>query len=180
MLVEKVLNFTRVRRTIKRLDPPSLEIGDGVRRAADALAHLSAERNVHVVIAVPEGTRARIDAEELHQVMLNVLENAIKYGPVGQTITIGASADDKLTRVWVEDQGPGVPHAERNAIWDAFHRGRHAERSAEAGSGIGLAIVREIAVQYGGRAFVESRPPDGRSGTGGARFVVELPVAVGV
>jgi signal transduction histidine kinase len=173
VLVEKVLNFTRLRRTLRRVDAPPIEIADSVARATDALAHLCAERDVRVSVTLAEGTCARIDPEELHQVLLNLLENAVKYGPPGQTITIGALEDPQRTEIWVQDQGPGVPPSEHESIWGAFSRGSNAEQSGETGSGIGLAIVREIALQYGGRAFVESGP-NGR-GASGARFVVELP-----
>jgi signal transduction histidine kinase len=69
----------------------------------------------------------------------------------------------------VDDNGPGVPPADRERIWKPFERGGAALNRAACGSGIGLTIVREIAEEHGGRAWVESAP------SGGARFIVELP-----
>jgi len=84
-----------------------------------------------------------------------------------------------ITCVWVEDQGPGVPAAEREAIWGAFQRGRAAERSNVVGYGMGLAVVRDLAAQFGGKASVQ--PATGavssRDAAPGARFVVDLPAA---
>jgi len=71
--------------------------------------------------------------------------------------------------VWVEDQGAGIPADERIRIWEPFHRLERDANSAIAGSGIGLALVRNLAVAHGGRVYVE----DGA--TGGSRFTVEIP-----
>ena len=137
--------------------------------AIEAFAPLAAERGARVVSTVPPGLHARVDSLALRQVLTNLLENAVKYGPRGQTVTVGASTDGRCVRVWVDDEGPGVPAGEREVVWEAFRRGRQAEASGAAGSGIGLAVVRELAVQYGGGVRVADAP------AGGARFSIELP-----
>jgi signal transduction histidine kinase len=76
-----------------------------------------------------------------------------------------------MVRLWVDDEGPGVPAGERERIWRAFHRGSTAEASAQGGSGIGLAVVRDLVLQAGGTVAIDSAPG------GGARFVAELPAA---
>jgi len=75
-------------------------------------------------------------------------------------------------RVWVEDQGPGVPPRDRERVWLPFLRLRRDRNGATGGSGIGLAVVRELAELHGGTTWVEGGP------AGGARFVIELPAAV--
>jgi signal transduction histidine kinase len=107
----------------------------------------------------------------MRQVLINLLDNAVKYGPAGQTISVGLSRvdDDKCARMWVEDQGAGIPADERTKIWEPFHRLDRDANSAIAGSGIGLALVRNLSVAHGGRVYVE----DGA--TGGSRFTVEIP-----
>jgi two-component system, OmpR family, sensor kinase len=92
----------------------------------------------------------------------------VKYGPQGQTVTMGSAERSENVRVYVSDEGPGVPAAERDTIWQAFERGAAGQQSGEGGSGIGLSVVRDLAEQYGGKAWVESAPNDG------ARFVVEF------
>jgi signal transduction histidine kinase len=104
----------------------------------------------------------------------NLLDNAVKYGPDGQTITVrvqtSATAADGEVALVVEDEGPGIPPAERERVWQPFTRLRE-EDGTRGGSGLGLSLVRELVVRQGGRAWVED------AAGGGARFVVTLPVA---
>jgi signal transduction histidine kinase len=114
---------------------------------------------------------ALLHAESFRQVMLNLLDNAIKYGPAGQTVRIAARSVDSKVRIAVEDEGPGIKPRERHSIWEPFVRGGDALETTAAGSGIGLSVVREITEWHGGHAHVE--PGTG----GGARFVIEIPMA---
>jgi signal transduction histidine kinase len=114
------------------------------------------------------------------QVLLNLLDNAVKYGPVGGTVRVrvegwGQGAEGRrgmgeAVRISVIDEGPGVAPGEREAIWRPFQRGS-AAREGAGGSGIGLTIVKEILDEHAGRVWVEEAV------TGGAAFIVELPVA---
>jgi signal transduction histidine kinase len=89
-------------------------------------------------------------------------------------VTIGTSVADDRARLWVEDQGDGIPAHERERVWSSFYRlDRHATSSV-AGSGIGLYVVRELARLHGGNAWIEE------ASGGGARFVIELPAAARV
>jgi signal transduction histidine kinase len=102
--------------------------------------------------------------------LANLLDNALKYGPEGQTVRIGATEREGWARIWVEDEGPGIPVGERARIWDPYHR---LERDLEGqirGSGIGLSVVAELAEASGGAAWVE----EGK--TRSARFVIRLPI----
>jgi signal transduction histidine kinase len=102
--------------------------------------------------------------------LLNLLDNAVKYGPTGQTVTVGAAPQPNGgARIWVDDCGPGVPRPDRERVWDRFWRLERDRGSAVAGSGIGLAVVRELAGLHRGRTWVEDAE------SGGSRFVVELP-----
>ncbi|HEY6223355.1 MAG TPA: ATP-binding protein, partial [Gemmatimonadales bacterium] len=97
---------------------------------------------------------------------------AVKYGPDGQTVTVGLDpVRNERTRLWVQDQGPGVPAGDRERVWEQFWRLERDRGSAVAGTGIGLSVVRELATLHRGRVWVESAPG------GGARFVLELPAA---
>ncbi len=177
ILVDNLLNYTRLRRraenaTIETVPPT--HVTDDVRQVIEAFAPLAAERGASVVSEVAKGLYARVDSLALRQVLINYMENAVKYGPRGQTVIVGASADDRCVRLWVDDQGPGVPRGERDTVWEAFRRGDRAEASAQGGSGIGLAVVRELALRYHGGVALEDAPG------GGARFVAEFPRVVGV
>ena len=109
--------------------------------------------------------------EALETAVLNLLDNAVKYGPAGQNIDVSLIAQQQSVRLRVCDQGPGVPVADREKIWGGYYRLERERDSAIAGTGIGLAVVRELVGRHGGKTWVE----EGRDG--GARFVVEFPKA---
>ncbi|HUQ83023.1 MAG TPA: HAMP domain-containing sensor histidine kinase [Gemmatimonadaceae bacterium] len=175
ILVENVLNYARLRRraTTQAVTGTAVatDIARDVEQVVMSFAPLAAERGARVISAVEDAPNALVDSQALRQVLLNFLENAVKYGPPGQTITVGASREGDRVCVWVDDEGPGVAESERADIWNAFHRGHSAERSGQGGSGIGLAVVRDLVLQHGGSVSVDGAPG------GGARFLVEFPAA---
>ncbi len=169
-LVENILHFSRAERQAARLAPESVELGGLIRETIEAFAPLATSRKVKVRTAFEQGQLvAAIDRYALQQILLNLLDNAVKYGPVGQTVTIGLASAGRGLRIWVDDEGPGIPYHERERIWEPFSRLEREQDSAVAGTGIGLAVVRELATLHGGRVWVESAPAPG------ARFVMELP-----
>ncbi len=170
-LVENVLQFSRSERHLTRLSPEPTEIAGQVSDAIEAFAPIAQARKVSVRAELERGIIAPVDRSALRQTLLNLLDNAVKYGPNAQALTVGMTFEHGLVRLWVDDEGPGIEIAQREKIWDPFYRLDRDANSAVAGSGIGLAVVRELVTQHGGRVWVE------RSKSGGARFVVELPGA---
>ncbi len=170
-LVENLLHFSRSERQATRLSPAAAPLAPLVREAVEAFAPLAAARGVTFRTELRDGLVAPVDAEALRQMLVNLLDNAVKYGPADQTITVGLESGDGKARIRVEDQGLGVPAADRERIWDRFWRLERDRGSAVAGTGIGLSVVRELVALHGGRAWAE----EGRGGTG-ARFVLELPL----
>ena len=140
--------------------------------AAEGFAPLAAARGVALHTDLTDGVVAPVDADALRQMLLNLLDNAVKYGPPGQTVTLGLTVTEGRARICVDDQGPGIPAADRERIWDRFWRLERDRGSAVAGTGIGLSVVRELVALHGGRAWVEDAPCSG----GGGRFVIELPL----
>jgi signal transduction histidine kinase len=124
---------------------------------------------VRFVARLPEEAAARIDPDALRQILLNLLDNAVKYGPAGQDVVVAVEPGERGVRLVVEDRGAGVPPRERLRIFERFQRLERDRLSSVAGTGIGLAVVSDLAARMHGRAFVEDAP------SGGARFVVELP-----
>lgn len=169
-LVENVLLFSRHRRGALRLAPAARPLAPLLTRIVEEMAPLLHGRAT-VVPRLTGGADAVVDDDALRQIVLNLLDNALKYGPTGQEIRLEAEAADTVVRIAVDDQGPGVPAAQRRRIWTSYHRLERDRRRAIAGTGIGLAVVRELVSAQGGSAWVEA----GRRG--GARFVVELPAA---
>jgi two-component system sensor histidine kinase KdpD len=121
-----------------------------------------------VTIAVPADLVAPFDGVLVEQALVNLLENAAKYTSDGTPIDVTASQVDGDVVVEVSDRGPGVPEAERDRIFDKFHRGP-SDRT-KGGVGLGLTICRAIVTTHGGRIWVEDRPG------GGASFKFSLPL----
>jgi signal transduction histidine kinase len=162
-----VLHFSRAERQSLRLCPVPTLLGPQVREIAESFAPIARARRVDVRLMVDETVAARVDRNALRQMLLNLLDNAIKYGPATQTVTVGVRGAGERARIWVEDEGPGIEPSQRERIFEPFFRIDRDANSAIGGSGIGLSVVRELAVMHGGRAFAEA-------GDSGARFVIEL------
>jgi signal transduction histidine kinase len=169
-LVENILQFSRAERKAIRLAAEPVDVASQTRDAMEMFAPIARARRVVLQGFLEEKVVACVDTGAFRQIILNLLDNAVKYGPPGQTVTIRLSRVREAFRLSIEDQGPGVPPAERERIWEPFHRVESAAVSAVAGSGIGLAVVSELVSLHGGRAWVEDAPARG------ARFVVELPI----
>ncbi|HEV7594823.1 MAG TPA: HAMP domain-containing sensor histidine kinase [Gemmatimonadaceae bacterium] len=167
-LVENVLRFSR----IGRVDAPPMtdvNVADDVTRIVDEFRPLAAVRRAEIVVEAEDTPPVQLRPDALQRVVVNLLDNAVKYGPAGQTIRVKVELASSDIRIAVSDEGEGVKESERESIWRAFSRG--AAASAAAGSGIGLTIVRDVVTQHGGRVWVEDAPG------GGARFVVTLPAS---
>jgi signal transduction histidine kinase len=168
ILVDNVLNFSRLRRRTEEKNGMVSDVAEEVRQVVDAFGPLAAERTMRVTTTVPEPLHARVDSLALRQLLLNLLENAAKYGPKNQNVNIGAEVDGGRVRIWVDDEGPGVPLAERASVWDPFFRGVGASSQEITGSGIGLSVVRDLVIRHGGDVAVSDAP------SGGARFIVSF------
>jgi signal transduction histidine kinase len=166
-LVENVLRFSRGERGESFVDLRELDVVPLVRQILLDFEPLAAGR-ARLVASLPERAVAQVDESALRQILLNLLDNAVKYGPRGQEIDIEVRADRAAVRISVADQGPGIPPQARELVWHRFYRLPRDLESAVAGTGIGLAVVRGLTDLLGGRAFVEEADRQG------ARFVVEL------
>lgn len=112
------------------------------------------------------------DFERLREVLTNLIGNAIKYSPEGGLITVGGKlGKNNMVRLYVSDEGIGIPPAEQEQIFERFHRVDNRLTRQAPGTGLGLFLVRAVVEAHGGRVWVESRPGQG------SIFWVELPVA---
>jgi two-component system, OmpR family, sensor kinase len=118
------------------------------------------------------GVSVDADADELHRLAVNLLDNGIRHTPAGSTIEIAVERRNGDAVLEVSDDGPGIPEDEREQIFSRFARlGGPGDVIADSGTGLGLAIVRAVATSHGGSVRV------GSSAAGGARFTVVLPAA---
>ncbi|MFW6079261.1 MAG: sensor histidine kinase [Gemmatimonadota bacterium] len=170
-LVGNVLHFSRAERGAADISPRPTAVASTIRDVVESFRPLAAARDTRVEVDVDDRVLAPIDPVAFRQMLLNLMDNAVKYGRPGGTVRVSAAVVGDRLRVRVDDDGPGVPPGERETIWAPFARLKRDRDSAVAGTGVGLAVVRMMAQQHGGRARAASSP------AGGARFVIELPGA---
>ena len=169
-MVENVLHVARAERQALTLAPEWLELGPVIGEILRDFAPLAEPREVRWRIALEAQVVALVDRFALRQMLLNLLDNAVKYGPVGQEVSIVLRLEDGTAAVEVADEGPGIPAAERASVWEPYWRGQGAVARSETGAGLGLAVVRELVVGHGGTVRVADSER-------GARIVVTLPRA---
>jgi two-component system OmpR family sensor kinase len=167
VLVEDLLLLARLDETRERERDP-VDLAELARDAAgDARA---ADRDRPVALAVPgDGAVVVGDADELRQVVGNLVRNAIVHTPPRTPVAITVTPAGDSVRLEVADEGPGLPVEDGRELFERFWRAAPARGRGPAGAGLGLAIVDAIVAAHGGTVSAETRPE------GGARFVVELP-----
>jgi two-component system sensor histidine kinase TctE len=152
----------------RQLRSAPVDVANVVQTAADFFAPLADARKMRIDLDIAEPAIARGDSSAIRQILINVLDNAAKYGPIGQTITIGVRPEGKTVRLWVDDSGPGIPVAQRENVWKPFFRVGGTVDDSTGGAGLGLAIVRDLATAMQADAQLSQTP------TGGTRFTLVL------
>src|SRR3989449_400687 len=138
-LVENLLHFSRSERQTAHVTPEPTALAPLVQEVIDGFTPLAAARGATLSAAIPADLVVPADPGAVRQMLLNLLDNAVKYGPAGQEVRIGATRENGVARLWGDDGGPGIPRADRERGWERFWRLERARGAAVAGSGIGLA-----------------------------------------
>jgi two-component system phosphate regulon sensor histidine kinase PhoR len=141
------------------------DLSEQIRSTIDAVLPLARHRGVTIRARLLQKAIAAIDGDTCVHALLNVVENAVKHGREGGTVTIDCVRESSFLCVYVDDDGPGVASEERDAIFGLGFRGTHARNR---GNGIGLAVVKAIVTRAGGDVSVDESP------SGGARFVLRI------
>jgi signal transduction histidine kinase len=125
------------------------------------------------VVATTEPSLTSGDADALRRVIINLVNNAVRYAASEVQVTVrpDRQGDKPIIRLIVDDDGPGIPEAERERVFDRFYRVQESRSRQSGGTGLGLPIVRDVVHNHGGRVRLTARP-DGRPGL---RAVVVLP-----
>ena len=165
ILIDNVLQLASSRASTALIEPTDVaELIRGMVREFEA----GVAAPTPIPILGPQHLEVAVDAEALRQVLTNLLDNAWKYGGTAPSARVEFGADAHGLTLAIEDNGPGVPEAERERIWEPYVRLDRDRRSSIAGTGIGLAVVKELVGRSGGSCRVER-------GVCGARFVVIFP-----
>ena len=167
-LVTQLLDLSRLESGAVPLQRRSFEL----RPLLEDVAGETRLRTTDVAVAVrvdPAGATADGDPARVHQVLANLLDNAVRHSPAGGTVELRATRDRAGVTIEVSDEGPGISEEERTKVFERFYRADSARSSKDGGAGLGLAIARWIVDLHGGDIRVETRQPHG------CRMVVQLP-----
>ncbi|MCA1612973.1 MAG: PAS domain-containing protein [Acidobacteria bacterium] len=169
-LVEDILELSAIESGITQVEPTRLRLSPAVQEVLGALAAKAAARGVKLVNDVPAGAVVSADPRRLEQMLLNLIDNAIKFNREGGQVIVGHEAGEQ-DRVSVSDTGEGIPAAHLPRIFERFYRADRARSREIGGTGLGLAIVKHLARAHGGEVSVRS------DAGAGSTFTIELPRA---
>ncbi|HET7560485.1 MAG TPA: ATP-binding protein [Limnochordia bacterium] len=168
VLVRDLLQLSRLESDAPIAAEP-IPLAPQFARLTELFAERAKEKSIALEIRCEPELKARVDPQMLHQVLLNLVDNAIKYTPDGGRVGVFAERDGGGVRIAVEDTGIGLAEAHLERVFERFYRVDKGRSRDEGGTGLGLAIVKHIAERHGGRAWAESRLGKG------SRFFVWFP-----
>ena len=168
-LVSSLLDINRLELGQAIISQQSVVIASLAEEVMDAVRPMVDSRHQTLTNLLPEELPSIwMDVDMIRRVLINLLENASKFIPPGGKIELGASLEGKWLQMWVQDDGPGIPFADRERIFDKFIRLK--EKGSPSGLGVGLAFCRLAVEGHGGKIWVESQPGQG------AKFILTLPL----
>jgi len=169
-LVRDLLRLARLDANQETLDRVACDVRAIVESVVADLAPDARQRQQRIDVSVGRGAESvRADPPKLHDVLRNLVANAITYAPENTTIAVAAVRVDGSIEMSVSDEGPGIPDADLPRVFERFYRVDKSRARDPGGTGLGLAIVKHLIELHGGTVRVENRS------AGGARFVVTLP-----
>lgn len=168
-LVSQLLDLSRLESGAVPLQRSRFAVREMLEQAVRE-SNLGAHRVQLQVEVNPSDLSADGDQERVHQVVANLIENAVRHSPDDSSVVVSAHGTPRMVTIEVSDEGPGIPQAEVGRVFERFYRADASRSSTQGGTGLGLAISRWIVDLHGGAIRAESREPQG------CRIVVELPV----
>jgi signal transduction histidine kinase len=168
-LVEQLLDLSKLESGAVPLDRSQVSVAALLAGVVDEWRPQADRREIELETSVgPAQLTLEADESRMRQVLGNLVANAVRHSPPGGRVLLKGTARDGVVRLEVEDEGPGIPPAEAERVFERFYRSDHARATAEGGSGLGLAIARWIVGLHEGTIRIEQAQPHG------CRVVVEL------
>lgn len=172
-LTEDLLTLSRLELKSRNFQFAAYRLAPLLADAVDAIRPVAERKGVRLELEpVADALEAFCDAQAFHQILGNLLDNAVKYSPPGAVVTVGARRPPggAAVEVWVRDQGPGIPPEDLPRVFERFYRVDKARSRELGGTGLGLAIVKHLVLAHGGAVHVESEVGKGST------FYFTLPV----
>jgi len=162
-LIENVLDFSRIQKGRKKYAFNAGDINKCVADVVEMMRPYAVQKGFSIRTVPGQIEESTFDADAVTQIVVNLLDNAIKYARDAEdkTITVRTKADGKFTVIEVEDHGPGVPHQQRNKIFEQFYRSAAEATRETTGTGLGLALVKKFAEAHNGFVEIISAKPTG-------------------
>ena len=171
-ITEDLLRLTRLDSGVAET-PERVEISPVLERVVKMLRPVADEKDVSIVTARSDGAAAAATPGEIHQILYNLMENAVKYNRRGGFVRVSVDMGEETSTNTVEDNGIGIPAEDLPRVFERFYRVDKARSRAAGGTGLGLSIVRDTVSRRGGVVRAEGVPG------GGTRFIVTLPCRLG-
>jgi signal transduction histidine kinase len=162
-LIENVLDFSRIQKGRKKYN---FSLGDINKRIADVVEIMrpyAAQNGFSIETDLQPLTQTAFDNDAVTQIIVNLLDNAVKYARHAddKTITVRTKQQDKFLTIEVEDHGPGVPHRQRKRVFEEFYRIGSETTRETIGTGLGLALVKKFAEAHNGFVEILNATPTG-------------------
>ena len=172
-LVDNVLDFSRLERSVKEFNFQPTNVGEVVVSAVEAYQFYAEQRGVTVSLNMAQNLPdIPVDKEAISQVVMNLIDNAVKYSEDEDEVAVHVFAKDQKIVIQVADKGVGIDEEDVKKIFDKFYRGKNIANLGTGGTGLGLTLAKAVAVAHGGDILVRSIKGEG------SRFSLVLPVGL--
>ncbi|KIG18480.1 Phosphate regulon sensor protein PhoR (SphS) [Enhygromyxa salina] len=172
-LISDLLDISRIEAGKYTIEMRALSMASVGHAVSKSVSESCRRRTVTLELDIDPDLRVRGDASALEQILVNLVENAVKYGPEGGLVELGAVRQGSSVRIEVRDRGPGIAPDQRRRVFERFYRVDPGRSRHMGGTGLGLAIVKNLSEAMGGEVGVDPREPVGSC------FWVRLAASVG-
>lgn len=175
--IQSILQVTRVESSDFKIRKEAADINLIIEKAVEQLKPLAFEKNINLNVKLEPMFSIEIDTALIHEVIANLIENAIKYTPKGGSVEVSSTDADDFVKFSVRDNGAGIPKEEVDSVWEKFYRGRNHNLTTQ-GTGLGLYLVKYFIELHKGKVFLESQTVADEHGLGtGTHIGFILPIS---